>query len=188
MVGRWGCLAVVAAGVLAGCGATQPRSAAPTPKQTSAALDGSPAPLAAVHAQANQLLAGGPSAFKARLTALRGYPVVVNKWASWCGPCQSEFPVFQKVAVAFGRQVAFLGVDGNDHNQAARGFLRSFPVTYPSYTDPSQSIAAAIKAATYFPQTVFFDRAGKAVYEHAGPYESASALEKDIRHYVLTPS
>jgi cytochrome c biogenesis protein CcmG, thiol:disulfide interchange protein DsbE len=188
MVARRACIALLAAGALAGCGANHPRSAAPTSKQASAALAGSSAPLADLHDEANQLIGGGTAAFKARLSKLHGYPVVVNKWASWCGPCQSEFPVFQKVAVAYGRQVAFLGVNSNDHDQAAKAFLRSYPVTYPSYTDPQQSIAAAIKAATYFPQTVFFDRAGKAVFEHAGPYESASALEQDIRHYVLTRS
>ncbi len=181
-------MALLAAVTLAGCGAGQPHSAAPSANATATALKGSPAPLASLHAQANQLLGGGTDAFKARLASLHGYPVVVNKWASWCGPCQSEFPVFQKVAVAYGRQVAFVGVDGNDHNAAAQAFLRSFPVTYPSYTDPDHSIANAIKAATYFPQTVFFDRAGKPVFEHVGPYENAGTLEQDIRRYVLTRS
>ena len=43
----------------------------------------------------------------------------------------------------------------------------------------------SIKASTYFPQTVFINRGGRIVFEHAGPYESASALEQDIRRYVL---
>jgi cytochrome c biogenesis protein CcmG/thiol:disulfide interchange protein DsbE len=119
------------------------------------------------------------------MAALRGYPVVVNKWASWCGPCQSEFPVFQQVAVAFGRRVAFVGLDGNDHDGAARAFLRQFPVSYPSYTDPGSRIADSIKAATYFPQTVFFDRGGRRIFAHAGPYESVSGLERDVRRYAL---
>ena len=60
-----------------------------------------------------------------------------------------------------------------------------FPVTYPSYVDPDESIARSIQAATYYPQTVFFDRQGKIVFDHAGPYLSASALEHDIRRYAL---
>ena len=65
--------------------------------------------------------------------------------------------------------------------------LHRFPVSYPSYTDPSSSIAQAYQASTYFPQTLFFSRDGHAhyVFDHAGPYESATALEKDIRSYVL---
>lgn len=174
-------LALVA---LAGCGQNT-KSAAPSPKSVSEAFKGSPGPLAALHSQANELLAGGPQAFKARMAGLRGYPVVVNKWASWCGPCQSEFPAYQQAAVVFGRRVAFVGIDGKDHAPAAKAFLKRFPVTYPSYVDPGESIARTIQAATYYPQTVYFDRQGKIVFDHAGPYLSASALERDIRRYAL---
>jgi cytochrome c biogenesis protein CcmG, thiol:disulfide interchange protein DsbE len=172
--------------LVAGCGSTT-HSAAPSKQNVASAFKGSPPVLAGLHAQANQLLGGGVGAFGARLRALRGhFPVVVNKWASWCGPCQSEFPVFQKVAVAFGRRVAFVGIDGKDHNAAAAAFLRQYPVTYPSYTDPSESIARSISAATYYPQTVFFDRQGKSRFVHAGPYLNVGALEKDIRAYLLS--
>jgi cytochrome c biogenesis protein CcmG, thiol:disulfide interchange protein DsbE len=171
--------------LVAGCGGGQPKSAAPSQKTVTTAFKGSPPPLASLHSQANQLLGGGPAAFQARLSSLHGYPVVVNKWASWCGPCQVEFPAFQKAAVLFGRRVAFVAIDGKDHDPSAAAFLRKFPVTYPSYTDPHESIARKIQAATYFPQTVFFDRNGRATYDHAGPYLSAAALEKDIRRWAL---
>jgi thiol-disulfide isomerase/thioredoxin len=169
---------------LAGCGG-QPRSAAPSTVSVTSAFKGSPPPLASLHAQANELLAGGQAAFDARLQRLRGYPVVVNKWASWCGPCQTEFPAYQRAAVRFGRRVAFIGVDAKDANTAAATFLRQFPVTYPSYVDPNEQISNAIQAATFFPQTIFFDRQGKSVYDHAGPYLTAAALERDVRRYAL---
>jgi cytochrome c biogenesis protein CcmG/thiol:disulfide interchange protein DsbE len=149
------------------------------------ALRGSPPALAKLHVQANELLSGGPSAFQARLASLRGHPVVVNMWASWCGPCQSEFPAYQRVAVAYGRQVAFIGIDAKDQNTAAAAFLRKFPVSYPSYVDPNGSIASAIHAYTAYPQTFFFDRTGQKVYDKAGPYLSVAELERDIRHYAL---
>jgi thiol-disulfide isomerase/thioredoxin len=177
-------LSGLAALVLAGCGGSQPHSAAASPSQEAAAFKGSPTPLAALHAQADQLLGGGTNAFTARLSALRGHPVVVNKWASWCGPCQTEFPAFQKASVMFGRRVAFVGLDGKDHNAAASAFLRRFPVPYPSYVDPQEDIARSIQAATYYPQTLYFDAHGKFLYDHAGPYLSASALEQDIRRYA----
>ena len=177
---------LLAAGLLlAGCGGAQPRNAAPGPAQQAAAFKGSPAVLASLHAQAGQLLGGGTAAFQARLKALRGHPVVVNKWASWCGPCRIEFPAFQRASVRYGRQVAFIGINAKDANGSARAFLRQFPVSYPSYTDPNSSIANSIQAAVYFPQTVYFNRAGKMVFDHAGPYESAAALESDVRRYAL---
>jgi cytochrome c biogenesis protein CcmG, thiol:disulfide interchange protein DsbE len=175
---------LVAGLAVAGCG-SHARNAAPSPTTIAVSFKGSPPALAALHEQANRLLAGGTAAFAARLASLKGYPVVVNKWASWCGPCQTEFPAFQRAAVAYGRKVAFVGLDGKDHDQAAGAFLKRFPVTYPSYVDPQESIAGMIKAATYYPQTVYYDRRGHFVYDHAGPYETAGALERDIRYYVL---
>jgi hypothetical protein len=93
--------------------------------------------------------------------------------------------VFQRASVAFGKTVGFMGIDGKDQNPAAKAFLRKFPVTYPSYVDPHEDIARSIHAATYFPQTIYYDRNGKIVFDHAGPYESAAALAKDIRRYAL---
>jgi hypothetical protein len=92
------------------------------------------------------------------------------------------------VSIALGRRVAFLGIDGNDHTASARAFLSRFPISYPSYDDPDQGIATAIKAASYFPQTVFIDRRGAIVFDHAGPYESVGTLERDIDRYVLNRS
>src|SRR6202042_2445867 len=136
--------------IFAGCGESQARSDAPSHGAQAAAFEGSPPPLAALHAQSNKLLGGGVSAFRSRMGSLKGYPVVVNKWASWCGPCQTEFPAFQRASVKYGRQVAFVGVDGKDSNPSAAAFLRRFPVTYPSYVDPKESIARTIQAAIYY--------------------------------------
>lgn len=170
---------------LAACGGGQPHNAAPSRSAVTSAFRGSPAPLASIHDEAGQLLSGGTAAFRTRLKGLRGHPVVINEWASWCEPCQSEFPVFQRVAVTYGRRVAFVGVDSRDGSAAAARFLRRFPVTYPSYVDPQQRIGAALEAVGGIPQTVYINRAGNQQYDHAGPYESAAALERDIRRYVL---
>jgi cytochrome c biogenesis protein CcmG/thiol:disulfide interchange protein DsbE len=173
---------LVAAG-LAGCG-SHAHNEAPPQRVVQDAFGGSPPVLKALHAQGNRLLGGGQSAFTARLRALRGYPVVVNLWASWCEPCQSEFPVYQKVAVADGRRVAFLGIDEADSNGNAASFLSRFPVTYPSYSDPHGSIKGSINAFSAYPQTFYFSRTGSMVYDKAGPYLSVADLKKDIAFYL----
>ena len=67
---------------------------------------------------------------------LRGHPVVVNKWGSWCGPCREEFPYFQRQALERGKRIAFLGVDGDDNDDGARELLDEFPVSYPELQGP----------------------------------------------------
>jgi cytochrome c biogenesis protein CcmG, thiol:disulfide interchange protein DsbE len=176
---------VVVGLVVASPKSSTPHSASLSKSTVSAALAGSPPVLASLHAQGNHLLPGGPGAFKARLKALRGHPVVINEWASWCGPCQSEFPVFQRVSVSLGRRVAFIGLDSRDKNAAADAFLSRFPVSYPSYVDPSQSIGSVLQAVGVIPQTVYINAGGTQVFDHAGPYETDRSLETDIRHYVL---
>jgi thiol-disulfide isomerase/thioredoxin len=162
-----------------------PAEAAPSAAQVSRELAGAPAPLAKLHGQANDILPGGPPAFEARLEELRGHPVVVNKWASWCGPCRAEYPDFQKLSVKYGKRVAFLGVDSNDNREDAQDFLEEFPVSYPSYEDPDGRIAQVIRASVAFPSTVFYDRAGKLAYIKQGQYLRLEHLEQDIKRYAL---
>ncbi|HWW90752.1 MAG TPA: TlpA disulfide reductase family protein [Solirubrobacteraceae bacterium] len=165
-------------------------SQAPTPvkltlAQMRASLAGSPQPLAELHAQAGQLLSGGASRLQARLASLRGRAVVINKWASWCEPCRAEFAAFQRASLSQGRRVAFIGIDSGDSSRAdALAFLRSFPVSYPSYYDRSGRLGAAVTDSTFTPVTVFYDRRG-AQFIHQGPYLSEAKLEQDVRRYAL---
>jgi cytochrome c biogenesis protein CcmG/thiol:disulfide interchange protein DsbE len=153
--------------------------------QMQARLTSSPAPLAALHAQASELLTGNLHVFKARLAALHGRPVVINKWASWCVPCRSEFGAFQGASVALGREVAFIGIDSADTSRAAaRSFLRGFPVSYPSYYDHSGALGGAITDSSFTPVTVFYNRSG-GEYIRQGPYPSQARLEQDVRRYAL---
>lgn len=149
------------------------------------ALAGSPAPLAALHRQGNQLLEGGTEAYEGRLGALRGYPVVVNVWASWCGPCQEEFPTFQELSAKYGKRVAFLGVNSEDEDASAKTFLREDPVPYPSYLDHHKEIAEAIGVPRGYPDTAFYDKRGELCALKQGPYFSQDELSEEVREFAL---
>jgi cytochrome c biogenesis protein CcmG, thiol:disulfide interchange protein DsbE len=183
--GAAACIALVAAAAIAGCGSSQGGDYGGAHPDYGRALADSPAPLAALHRQADRLLRGGTGAYEKRIAALRGYPVVANVWASWCGPCRFEFPVLQRLSARYGRRVAFLGVDSQDSDDAARTFLEEAPVPYPSYTDSDKKIAAALGATLGFPDTAFYDHAGRLVYLKQGPYAHDSELEADVRRYAL---
>jgi cytochrome c biogenesis protein CcmG, thiol:disulfide interchange protein DsbE len=156
-----------------------------TRRQTSVMLAGSPAPLASLHAQSGALLEGGARALRSRLAALKGYPVVIDKWASWCVPCKEEFGAFQRASAEYGRRVAFIGIDSEDPKRAdALAFLKSFPVSYPSYYDPSGSLGEQITDSSLTPVTVFIPRHGKP-YIRQGQYPSTARLEQDVQRYAL---
>lgn len=179
------CAALALAVLLAsGCGSQDARVSGPTPAQARAELAGSPAALAGLHDEAAQLLDGGLAAFRARLAQLRGRPVVVNAWASWCPPCRLEMPYFGRAAVRFGRRVAFLGVNVADGAGRARDFLRGHYVPYPSYRDPDYAIANAVGARVGLPTTAFYGRDGRLAYVHQGQYASEAALAADVRRYA----
>jgi cytochrome c biogenesis protein CcmG/thiol:disulfide interchange protein DsbE len=178
--------AVAAVALLAtGCGTSGAGSGDGSHPDYAKALAGSPPPLAALHRQANDLLPGGQDAFEQRLEQLHGYPVVVNVWASWCGPCRFEFPTLQQLSARYGKKVAFLGINSQDADDAATTFLREEPVPYPSYTDPDKQLSEALGVHVGLPDTAFYDKAGKLVYLKQGPYVKDSELEADVRRYAV---
>ena len=172
----------VAICVLAGCGGDESGGGHP---DYAKALAGAPPPLASLHRQANDLLGGGVDAYEARIKELSGYPVVVNVWASWCGPCRFEFPAFQQLSARYGTRVAFLAINNQDSDAAARTFLGEHPVPYPSYTDPDSAIADSIGAGRGLPDTAFYSPKGKLLYLKQGPYVGEDDLRADIRRYAL---
>lgn len=187
--------ALAASGTLAACGDGEASdggaygrdtgtTTAETESEAAKELAGAPPALAALHEQANELLDGGPDAFRARLADLQGYPVVVNKWASWCPPCRAELPHFQAQALEHGERIAFLGVDSNDNDGDAREFLAEFPVTYPSFKDPDLKVAAELDAVQAFPATAFYDSDGELAYVKQGVYQTEADLAADIERYA----
>jgi cytochrome c biogenesis protein CcmG, thiol:disulfide interchange protein DsbE len=169
------------AAFVAGCGSSGGGST--THPDYAKSLSGAPAPLAKLYGEANEILPGAKGAFEARVASL-GYPVVANIWASWCGPCRHEFPMFQEMSARWGKKVGFIGVDSEDSEGNAKEFLEGDPVPYPSYYDPHFEVAASLKA-TGPPDTAFYNRKGELVYTKLGQYAHASELEEDIKRYAL---
>lgn len=178
-------LAMIASVLLAACGeATERPTTQPAANLTSTRGISDPE-LRRVREEANRILDGGPAAFAQRLEELRGSPVVVNQWASWCGPCRFEFPFFERQAVKYGDRVAFLGVNSRDSRSEAEEFLGELPTPFPHYFDPEAEIARTFKGGRAWPTTAFYDADGKLVFTHTGAYRDEQQLEDEIRRYAL---
>jgi len=176
---------LLAAVVLSACGSADSASV-PAPDYEPA-IARAPGELATLYANGPELIDGGQVAYDETLASLRGYPVVVNNWGSWCGPCQEEFPYFQAQAAAHLDEVAFLGVDSADSPAAYETFVRDNPVPYPSVADPDRELPKWIDTALVGqPNTLFYDREGELVYTHQGPYPDEETLAADIEKYALS--
>ncbi|MFL5798608.1 MAG: TlpA family protein disulfide reductase [Actinomycetota bacterium] len=129
-----------------------------------------------------------PDTFRELLGQLKGTPVVVNFWASWCGPCRQEGPGLARVAREYGHRVQFLGVDLKDHTDAAQIFIRDFAYPYPSVADPQGAIQRSFGFFAQ-PVTLFLDRDGNRVpveQEGAGRVQQYSGAipERVLRSVV----
>ncbi len=95
------------------------------------------------------------------LSTLRGHPVILNFWTSWCIPCREEAPILEATWEEFRPQgLLVIGVDTQDLEAPARAFLKEFHVTYPTFRDPDGSVARLF-GATGVPETFFIGRDGR---------------------------
>jgi cytochrome c biogenesis protein CcmG, thiol:disulfide interchange protein DsbE len=116
------------------------------------------------------------------LSELRGRPVVVNFWASWCRPCKKEAPILNASARRHAGRVAFLGIDVQDFPGPARRFLRSFRTIYPSVREGGSPVYTRY-GLTGVPETYYIDRFGRAVAHSVGQV-SRGELEAGIGQAV----
>ena len=112
------------------------------------------------------------------LASLRGRPVVLNFWASWCEPCKQEAPLLEAAARRW-KDVVVVGVDAQDLSGDARRFLRRHGVTYPTVHDGAGAVARRY-GVSGFPETWFLDRAGRLVAEHVQGPLGAEQLARDV--------
>ena len=127
-----------------------------------------------------------PEALRARLSddrlslqELRGFPVVVNFWASWCVPCKEEARAFSASAERFRGRVLFVGIDVQDLKGAARAFLRRFKVNYVSVRDGGSGRTYTSYGLTGVPETYYLDARGRLVAHTLGEV-SADELARQV--------
>lgn len=107
------------------------------------------------------------------LSALRGRPVLVNLWATWCDPCREEMPLLQANYERYRTQVQFLGVDTQDATEPAAEFLADVGVTYPQVVDLDGDLLNHLRIPG-LPVTVVLDADGRIAGKHIGELDQAS--------------
>lgn len=117
-----------------------------------------------------------------RLEELRGHPVVLNFWASWCIPCGKEAPALAASANAHTGEVAVLGIDVQDFTSDALRFLRRHDAPYVSVRDTGTRLYS-VYGLTGIPETYFLDARGRIVAHTIGQV-SRDALESGIAKAV----
>ncbi|GAB3662715.1 hypothetical protein GCM10027596_24790 [Nocardioides korecus] len=105
------------------------------------------------------------------LSRLHGKPVLVNLWASWCGPCRQEMPILQAADTRYGQRVQFVGVDTSDGAEAAAAFLTQVGVTYPQLADSDAMLLKHLRIPG-LPVTVIIGADGAVVERHIGAFEA----------------
>ena len=116
-----------------------------------------------------------------RLADLRGTPVVVNFFATWCTPCVKEMPAFEEVHQELGEAVAFVGIDVRDSVSGARELVDRTGVTYTIGRDPSGEIFQAFEAVN-MPSTFLLAADGTVVASHAGALDADGLRDLVAEH------
>lgn len=116
-----------------------------------------------------------------RMRALGKVPTVVNLWASWCFPCRTEMPEFQKVHRELGDTVRFLGVDTKDFERPARVAIQNAAITYANVFDEDEAIKRSVNARS-LPATVLVGADGLVKNVHVGELTAAELRAQITKH------
>jgi thiol-disulfide isomerase/thioredoxin len=155
-------LAATAVVALAGCSASEATSSRTLQVGDTAVVEQLPAAERQVVPELRgRLLSGG----QFDLADHRGKVVVVNVWGSWCAPCRAEAPHLQQVwTETQDRGVQFVGINVKDNDAAAKGFVRTYGITYPSLVDDDGRLLLMLRGSLppeAIPSTIVIDRQGR---------------------------
>lgn len=112
---------------------------------------------------------------------LRGTPLVVNFWATWCAPCVAEMPALEEASARLDGKVTFVGVNYRDTDEEARAFAGELAISYPLVVDRDGSYLEAVDGVV-MPTTLFVDAGGTIVYRYAGAVDEGQLLDLVREH------
>ena len=102
-----------------------------------------------------------------RLADLRGHPVVVNFWATWCGPCRLEMPLLQKYADRYPQDLRILAVNDGEATANIQKFVDELSLRFDVLLDPAEKVTNLYRVRA-FPSTFFLDADGNVRFQHIG--------------------
>ena len=120
-----------------------------------------------------------------KLSDLKGKPVVINFWATWCPPCKEEMPLLQRYASQYGEQMVLLGVDYAEQEPVVQEFVDTMGITFPILLDGDGSVSNLYFVRNY-PTTFFVDAEGVVRAQHLGLL-TEEMLQKYLKTIGLEP-
>ncbi|MCL4721003.1 MAG: TlpA family protein disulfide reductase [Gammaproteobacteria bacterium] len=131
-------------------------------------LAGAPVAASESHGPAAGFLLQSRAGGEVSLESLRGQVVLINFWATWCGPCRKEMPLLEQIAKKYGPLgFTLLGINVEEDTRMMDAFLRDVPVTFPVLLDPANAVSKLYRVEA-MPSTVIVDRKGQVRYIHQG--------------------
>lgn len=119
---------------------------------------------------------------KLSLSDLKGKPVVLNFWATWCGPCKQEMPLFERTWNEFkDKGLVLIGINVMDDKGNAKRFIESFGITYTNLYDSSGEVSSSYGVIA-LPATFFIDKEGKIYKKNYGPFLGESGENRFMKY------
>jgi thiol-disulfide isomerase/thioredoxin len=119
------------------------------------------------------------------LAGLRGQVVLVNFWATWCGPCRKEMPLLEQIHKKYAPLgFTLLGINVEEDTTHMEAFLGDVPVTFPVLLDPANQVSKLYDVAA-MPSTVIIDRKGQVRYIHQGWQPGDESRYQDVIRQLI---